>query len=568
MPENQRWDAIVIGGGVGGTTAAAYLAAAGQRTLLLEQYDVVGGSSHVFRRKGQWEFDVGIHYLGDCGPGGQIPTLLRGLALDDRVEFTPMSCDGFDTIIRPDMEIRVPVGWDRYLEALIAAFPADERGLRRAFAVLGRLGRAIDRSTTPAGNRGGLRMARDAGAAVRWAMRPLSSLLDACGLSAQATAALTAHSGAYCCPPQRAPVAVHASFLENYVGNGAWFPRGGGQVLAAHLIDVIRGHGGTVRTRATVERILIESGRAVGVRLQDGESIRAGAVVSGADIKRTYLEMVGREHLRRSTVRRVGRWKMASPFVNLYLGVEVDLRERMPNTNYYYGPTVKDTNWLFDEIVDGGSRPRSEWLADMTQHMPAFVHCSTVKDPENPHVAPAGCSALEVMTAVPPAGELWSRRLDGTGYRRDPEYLELKEQLEATLLQRAEAAIPAIKGRVAWQELSTPLTHERYTRSSGGATYGLEPNTRQFGPFRPGCRTEIAGLYLAGAALAWGPGIEGSMLSGIHAAGALLSRELAREVRAGRVIADRSCLSQPDPDWDPLLASKRLALKRPAAVPA
>jgi ferredoxin--NADP+ reductase len=564
MGGSERWDAIVVGGGAGGATAAAYLAAAGRRTLLLEQYDVVGGSSHVFRRKGQWEFDVGIHYLGDCGPGGQIPTLLRGLALDDRIEFLPMDRDGFDTVIRPDLEVRVPVGWERYLEELIAAFPTDERGLRRLLGVLSKVGRAIDRSLTPASTRGGARLALDAGPAVRWAMRPLSSLLGACGLGAPATAAVTAHCGAYGCPAERAPVAIHASFLENYVGRGAWFPRGGGQVFAAHLVDVIRGHGGAVRTRALVERILVEGGRAVGVRLRDGETIRAAAIVSGADIKRTYTELVGREHLRRSTVRRVGRWRMTAPFVNLYLGVDVDLRGRIPNTNYYYAPTVRETRRLFAEIVDGGSRPRAQWLADMVANMPAFVHCSTVKDPDNPRVAPPGCSALEVMTAVPAAGELWSRQHAGRDYQRDPEYQELKERLAAMLIERAEGAIPCLKGHTAWREVSTPLTQERYTRSTGGAAYGLEPNTRQFGLLRPRSRTEIGGLFLAGASLAWGPGIEGSMLSGLHAAAAVLDRDLAGEIRAGRVIADRSRLSEPSADWDPLMACKRLSVKPPA----
>lgn len=498
-----------------------------------------------------------------AAPGGLLPTLLlRGLALEDRIEFLPMDADGFDTVIRPDLHVRVPVGWDRFLEELIAAFPADERGLRRLIGVLRRLGAAVDRSTTPASLRGSARMALDAGAAVHWAMRPLSALLEACGLGEPARAALSAHCGAYGCPPERAPVVLHASFLEEYVGGGAWFPRGGGQVLAAHLVDVIRGHGGTVRTHAPVANILVEGGRVAGVRLESGEVLRAPAVVSGADIKRTYLQLVGRQHLRRGTLRRVRRWTMTPPFLNLYLGVDVDLRERVPNTNYYCNPTTRDIGRVFTEIVDGGARPRAEWLADAVAHMPAFVHCSTLKDPDNPRLAPPGCSTLEVMTAVPPNRPLWSGSSAGEEYRRDPEYLELKEQLAQMLLERAEAAIPCIKGRVAWSELSTPLTHERYTRSTNGTTYGLEPNARQFGPLRPGCRTEIDGLFLAGASLAWGPGVVGSMLSGMHAAGAVLGRNLDREVRAGGVIADPARLSQHGPDWDPLLASKRLAVKQ------
>ena len=65
---DEKWDAIVIGSGLGGLTTAAYLTTNGTRTLVLEQYDTAGGTSHVFRRENKWEFDVGVHYLGDCGP--------------------------------------------------------------------------------------------------------------------------------------------------------------------------------------------------------------------------------------------------------------------------------------------------------------------------------------------------------------------------------------------------------------------------------------------------------------------------------------------------------------------
>ena len=88
----------------------------------------------------------------------------------------------------------------------------------------------------------------------------------------------------------------------------------------------------------------------------------------------------------------------------------------------------------------------------------------------------------------------------------------------------------------------------------------------QFGPFRPKPRTEIGGLYLAGASQAWGPGVEGAMLSGLHAAGAALNRDLAREVRAGLVLGDRAKLTGGGPGWDPLLASKRMSRKPRAAA--
>lgn len=569
MSNERSWDAVVVGAGIGGLTAAAYLAVAGKRTLLLEQYEVAGGSSHVFRRKNEWEFEVGVHYLGDCGPGGQIPTALRGLGLEDRIEFLPMDPAGFDTIAYPGFRMQVPVGWDNYLSNLIDAFPQDEKGLRRFIGVLRTLGEATDRSSTPGSNLGMLKFVVDTRTAALWAMRPLSSLLDACDVSAKARSVLSTQWGSYACPPSRAPVSLHAGFLQNYIGGGSYYPKGGGQVFAGHFVDVIRSHGGDVRTKAAVERILVEGGRVTGVKLEDGEEIKTSAVVSGADIKHTYMRMVGREHLGRRTVKRVEGYRMAAPFINAYLGVDIDLRDKIPATNYFSFASWDDPDHIYRDLIENDpTRDRDAWAEDIHLRGGAFVHSSTVKDPDNQFYAPAGCSAIEVMTYVPNDHKLWGVgdwNGEGWGYRDEDKYQERKEQLTDTMIQRAEDVIPGIKEHVVYREAATPFTQQRYTRASGGAAYGIEYNTRQSGPFRPRSGTEIKGLFLAGASTAWGPAIEGSMISGVHAAGAVLGRDLAKEIHNGVVLGDSSLLTAGGPGWDPLLASKRLSKKQAAA---
>jgi all-trans-retinol 13,14-reductase len=544
---SSNWDALVVGGGLGGLSTAAYLTTNGLRTLVLEQNQVVGGCSQVFRRQGKYEFDVGVHYIGGCQPGGRLPTILRGLGLEDRIEFLELNPDGFSTLVFPELTFRVPRGWDRYLARLIETFPAQEDGIRRCIGVLETIAREMDRQSPP-GVRGLLSFPFRAPTTIRWGLRPLAALYESCGLSAQARAVISAESGDYTCPPSRVPVGLHAGFLNHYLQAGAYYPRGGGQVIAAHLVDVIQTHGGQVRTKARVEKILVEGGRVTGVRLRDGQSLRAPVVVSNADIKRTYLDLVGREHLSARTVKRIERYRMALPIFSVYLGLDIDLRNRMANSIYWaYSDT--DIEGIYQACYAGR----------LPSRLPIFITSGSVKDPYSGHTAPLGHSSLEVMTIVPPDYRFWEIRQGpaaGERYSRKQEYLAVKDQLIERLIDEASAVIPGIRDHIVFKEASTPITQERFTLSSAGSCYGLELAVDQIGPWRPRPKTAIKGLYLAGASTIFCHGIVGTINGGMGTAGAVLGRDLNAEVKAGRVFGDPSRLTAGGPGWDPLMASK------------
>jgi ferredoxin--NADP+ reductase len=257
--------------------------------------------------------------------------------------------------------------------------------------------------------------------------------------------------------------------------------------------------------------------------------------------------------------------------VYVYLGLDIDLRERMPNTNLFSMPTWDSLDLLWTDTVQGRkTRPHGEWLDDMQRRLGAYVHSSTIKDPDSTHYAPAGHSAVEVMVPFVPDYEAWGIERGphaGEDYSSNPAYLEAKDEITEIMIQRADEVIPGLREHVVYKEAATPITQERYTLSTGGAAYGIEMSIGQFGPFRPKPRTEIGGLYLAGASQAWGPGVEGAMLVGLHAAGAVLGRDLASEIRSGLILGDSTKLKGGGPGWDPLLASKRMARKPPRAQP-
>ncbi|MGB5886474.1 MAG: NAD(P)/FAD-dependent oxidoreductase [Acinetobacter venetianus] len=552
-----HWDAIVIGGGIGGLSSAAFLATNGMKTLLLEQYSLVGGCSHVFRRKRQWEFDVGIHYIGDCGADGQVPRILRSLGLADRIEFNLMDSTGYDTIVLPDKLIKVPYGWDNYLDNLIGAFPHEEKGLRKFVGIISSIGMALDRSRTPASTKGLLKFALDAGVHSAWAMMPVTTLMDYCRLSEEARIVVSIQFGQYGCPPSRAPVVLHAGLLQNYIEGGAWYPKGGGQMFAGNLVEVIEAHNGAVRTQAKVERILLDNGKVSGVRLESGEEFHSKTVVSAADLKKTYLNMIGAENLPARFVKKVNNFTMTSPFMNVFLGLDIDLHDRMPNTNYFSVPTTNSLIESYGQMIDNAtSISQDQWLKRARAELPSFIHSGSRKDPSHSRHAPPGCSSLESMTMVPAQYEFWTHANKGESYSKDSYYLELKEELTDILIQRVEDVMPGIKQHIIWKEAATPLTHERYTLSTAATAYGLEPNIKQFGPFRPRSKTVIPGLFIAGTSTTWGPSVEGTFISGLHAASAILGRDLDQEIRQGHVYADISKLPKHDSKWDPLKVSK------------
>jgi phytoene dehydrogenase-like protein len=558
MTSETSWDALVIGSGLGGLTCAAYLTAAGKRTLVLEQNQVAGGCSQVFRRKGNaYEFDVGMHYIGECHPEGKMTLALRGLGLDSTIEFRQLDPDGHSTLVFPGLTFRVPSDWDTYLTRLIEAFPEQKRGLRLCVGVLRRVGTELRRGGMPKPTvRGMLSFLRNSPAMAMFGMLPLTWLFRLSRLSPLARAVIVGESGDYGVPPSRTPIVLHAGFLDHYLTGGAWYPRGGGQVVPAHLVDVIRTHGGQVRTKARVEKILIENGTTTGVRLEGGETISAPIVVSNADIKRTYLDLVGRRHLSAATISRLEKYRMALPLFSVYLGLDIDLADQMPNSTYWCYPH-HDIEAIYRDAYEG----------QISDDLPIFLTSATTKDPGNPLAHPPGHSTLEVMCIVPPGNAFWQTAAQPATerYSRDAAYLAVKERITEALIDRATTVVPNLRQHIVWQEASTPLTHERFTLSTDGSCYGIEVASDQIGPRRPGPRTEIRGLFLTGASTVWGSGIVGAVTGGMGTAGYVLRRRLAAEVKAGAVIADPRKLTPTGPDWDPLAASKpSTTLRRPA----
>jgi phytoene dehydrogenase-like protein len=544
MTERERWDAIVIGSGLGGLTCAAYLCALGKKTLVLEAHYVAGGNSQAFRRNlrgDEYEFDVGVHYIGECGPDGLITRMLNGLGLAERVVFRPLDPDGYSTLYFPALTLRVPASWDRYRARLLDTFPGEKEALGQVVDTLRAV--AHDGGRFQRGEVELADLASEAPLFLQWGLRPVTELFAEHGLSQQASAVLLGEQGDYAVRPSKTPTALAAGLTDHYM-RGAFYPEGGGQAMAARLVESIRAYGGEVRTRAPVAKVRIENGRVAGVTLRKtGGEIDAPIVVSNADLKRTVRELVGEEHFAPETVERVEAFRMSLPLFAVYAGLDVDLGALgRPNTNHWLWGSY-DIEGIYERVENG----------ELPDENLAYITVTSLRDPHSRHIAPAGHTNLQVMTLVPHDYGIWNVETgpaEGGRYHRDPEYRRRKEALMDSLLETAATLIPELRGHVHWREAATPVTQERFTHSTGGTSYGIEYATDQMGPARIGYATEVPGLFLCGASTPAGHGISNVMFSGLRAAEEAAGVRIRRDVLAGEVFGDRALLPPLTDDWD------------------
>jgi phytoene dehydrogenase-like protein len=251
--------------------------------------------------------------------------------------------------------------------------------------------------------------------------------------------------------------------------------------------------------------------------------VAAPVVISNADLKRTYESLVGPDHLRARTLRRVASYEMSPGLAVAYVGLRRDLvAEGHPVTNY----------WIYPEydVEPAYAAAREGRFHDDPF---CFVSIASLKDPTHARLAPPGATNLQLMSVAPGAPEAWgttAEEMASGAYRGNQRYRRAKDEFARRMIAAAERVLPGLSRQIDFLEVATPLTHARFTGSTGGTSYGIALTPEQFLGKRPSARTEIDGLYLCGASTRTGHGIAGVMASGVMAAAAVDGRPVLREV--------------------------------------
>ncbi|TNE91084.1 MAG: NAD(P)/FAD-dependent oxidoreductase [Deltaproteobacteria bacterium] len=500
------WDVIVIGSGIGGMTCAAMLAKWGYKVLVLEQHYTAGGFTHTFRRK-QWTWDVGVHAVGEVGDRAMPGKLLKWLT-DGRLTWTSLGAV-YDAFHFPDgVDIDFPDNKRQFRDNLIAAFPDEVDAIDQYLGLVREVGQSmrgyyLSRIAPPGLRRLSRRMM--AGPAEKWLQRRTADVLDELTDNEQLKTVLAAQWGYYGSVPSRSSFAMQALVVRHF-WHGGFYPTGGSGEIATQLLKTVADAGGWTRIYADVQEILVENGKAVGVRMADGQEIRASRVVSAAGVMSTIQRLLP-DDAKGAWSEQVEQLRPASAHVCLYLGFEGDITKAgAGSANQWFWNTWDAEADVWD--IDADPIPDAP-----------ILYCSfpSLKDP---HHDP-GKKQLhtgEVVTFVP-----WStfEPFLGTKWKkRGPEYDALKQKLHDKLLAQFLAKMPELAPMLKYAELSTPLSTEHFARPMRGSIYGIEPTPERFATDGLKPRSPISGLYFAGSEVST-VGVIGAMMGGVLAACAM-----------------------------------------------
>lgn len=510
-----EWDAIVVGSGIGGLGAAVALSNLGKKILVLEQHYLPGGWCHTFALEGH-KFSPGVHYIGQLQEDGQMRTILEGLGVGGDIEFMELNPDGFDHIVFEDETFDIPSGREKFQQRLIERFPEERVGIQQYFKLMQNVDRGLALASNARTLFGKLMLLLRAPAFIFSGMKPLAQIISRYIKAPKLKAILESRSGDHGLSPNKVPFLQHVAIDAHY-WDGAWFPKGGGGAIPRAFISRLKKTGSEIRTRTAVERILIEgegeSRRAVGVRLADGEEIRANVVVSNADAWVTYNDLIGREHLSDTSKSRVDQLKPSLTALSLFMAADIDADALGLDSGNY---------WIIaNEDVDATYRQAEG--DDLTGDGPfagGFLTVTTKKDPSKMH---AGLHSMEAFTFVSyEAFERWK----GTDYGERPDdYEAFKEHLTNRMLDTLEQVIPNLRDHLKLCELGTPLTNDFYVNSYRGNLYGHAKLMSQIGPGAPRIRTEIKGLFHCGQCTN-AHGVLGALATGVIAASKITGKSI------------------------------------------
>lgn len=469
----------IIGAGLGGLTFGALAAKDGHQVTVFDKNPKPGGVVALLEHEG-YRFEQGPLLLGDLWEGEPVYEFLKSL------DITLPTVRADRDIVMPDYDMIKPEAYGGpYWRAkrLKELFPEEKDGIDeyyRLYDNMMQLRFLSSQKQTPINK---LRLALTFLKIRKYADMTVEQLLEHLFRSDKIRTLFSGIFADFCADPnevqglgvvftnpetafdKRIPVEKRGKLYYPVFS----FIQGGCQKLPEALADYITAHGGTIHQNTVVEKVLVENGRAAGVRLEDGSEIRADAVVGCGAGKDFFERCVGLEHLDEEYRKILAEFRPMEAVFMLHLGVDYDPMQYLRSSLYYcYG--MYDLHTATDKLRSGQYHEGDDGYLIF---VPSF---------HAPEFAPEGKHCVTIYTVAPDTLK------EGSWELRKEEYAD-------KLVKLAERQLPELGKHIVTRKIMTAEDYRRFTHMDKSSFGGVVPIWNQKNPPHV---TPVKHLYFVG----------------------------------------------------------------------
>jgi len=512
MTDKYGYDVIVVGAGIGGLTVGNILAKNGMKVLILEKNHAAGGGVSTYYRNG-YPIDIS-HALGAFNEGACLKNMLEYLGVYKKLEFVKLDKTFIFITPNSNKPIFCYADFDRYTQELKSHFPDEIENVKRFFDEIRRVwSEEILRSYYNPSLLLLLLYPFLFPRLFRYRNYTFEQLLNKF-IKSPYLKEIISVGWLYLGTEKEYLSALYMICLFGvYQQEGSYFIKGGfGQLISA-LASNLKDLGGEILLNTEIKKILLNNKKiAYAVRDKKGNVYRANIIVSNADSKRTFLELLDRDCTPKKFLEKINKTIMTKSVVQVHVFAEAEVGREFLSSGSIILPFCVDLEKKLRIAIKSNAQSHEKSVLFLSIHpLEEFVTGS----PMNNFVFNIGWYPADYY--------LWKRYFDSFGKE---EYENIKREISQILIGELEK-VWKIKN-VKFVNVLTPLSMEKWLGATGGAIYDLAliPEQALFNRLKH--KTPIKNLYLVGAKTFPGNGMAGGLFSAFALGDIILDGKLTK----------------------------------------
>ena len=511
----KEYDVIIIGAGMSGLTSAALLSKAGLKVCTLDKAQHPGGYLQGFNRRG-FRFDSALHWLNQCGEEfGMVTSIFRFLGNDyPRVKYL----NKIHRYKSKTVDYLLTSNPDELRADLIKDFPHEEKGIRKFFAAAKKMGLATKETSAYMRSaetmsffermKTGISRFKFVLPFIRYVWYPNEKVpqgLDLFFKDKELQKMFSSESDLLSCM-----IPIGWAYINDYQVP----PDGGSQVFPEWLVYYIRFFENEVYQNTTVEEIITENGKAVGVRAIRNKkeyNIKAKQIIAACDVDILYRKLLPKNSVSNDFLQKLDDAILYESAVQLSIALDCP---------------AEDLGFQEElvQLSEEGITRREHSSSDPSK-CAISVLVPSLRDKS---LAPEGKGTLTLLVlAEIDHNNFWQTEKDAEGnFVRTEAYYRYKEEYANVIIARIEKMLcPNLKKHIEFMDVATPVTHLRYTANRNGSIMGARPGKENIQAKIAHHRTVYENLYLSGHWADLGGGVPIAVKTAANAALLVLQNE-------------------------------------------